>query len=168
MDDVFTNGRRFFELPVRYDDRGRHSRNGHDRYAHQKTGDRPTMPIEFSVAAFRLGHSMVRAAYNWNRIFAGDGGSLRLLFIFSGTSGNFNPFEPDINNQESGLFERLPTNWTVDWRRMFDFNADGTRPELAAPGGLNIAQRIDTLLVDPLAALPEGTFGFGTARPRSS
>ena len=25
----------------------------------------PTMPIEFSVAAFRLGHSMVRRAYNW-------------------------------------------------------------------------------------------------------
>lgn len=165
VDDVFTNGRRFFELPVQYDARDGSSRNGHDRYAHQKAGDRPTMPIEFSVAAFRLGHSMVRAAYNWNRVFSGGAASLKLLFIFSGTSGNFNPFEADINDQESGLFERLPTNWTVDWRRMFDLNADGTRPELAAPGGLNIAQRIDTLLVDPLAALPEGAFGFGT-RPR--
>ena len=29
----------------------------------------PTMPIEFSVAAFRLGHSMVRAEYSWNRVF---------------------------------------------------------------------------------------------------
>ena len=164
VDDVFTNGRRFLELPTPYDTRDtRDGRDGNGRYRHQKTGDRPTMPIEFSVAAFRLGHSMVRAHYNWNRIFAGDlGASLALLFIFSGTSGNFNPFEPDVNNQESGLFERLPTNWTVDWRRLFDFNADGTRPELAAPGGLNVAQRIDTLLVDPLAQLPEGTFGFGT------
>ncbi|HKG35222.1 MAG TPA: peroxidase family protein, partial [Solirubrobacterales bacterium] len=29
----------------------------------------PTMPIEFSIAGFRLGHAMVRAAYNWNKIF---------------------------------------------------------------------------------------------------
>ena len=35
--------------------------------------DVPTMPVEFSVAAFRLGHSMVRPTYNWNRIFP-DGG----------------------------------------------------------------------------------------------
>ena len=27
------------------------------------------MPIEFSVAAYRLGHSMVRPQYEWNRVF---------------------------------------------------------------------------------------------------
>ena len=37
----------------------------------------PTMPIEFSVAAYRLGHSMVRAAYNWNKIFDDGAGSAR-------------------------------------------------------------------------------------------
>jgi hypothetical protein len=154
VDDVFTNGRRFFELPA--------GANGNGRYGHQKSGDRPTMPIEFSVAAYRLGHSMVRAAYDWNRIFSGRGGSLRFLFIFSGTSGNFDPFGP-INDPESGLFERLPTNWTVDWRRMYDFAGEANRPDLAGPNGVNIAQRIDTLLVNPLAELPEGTFGFGTS-----
>ena len=154
VDDVFTNGRRFFELPAG-------DGNGNGRYGHQKSGDRPTMPIEFSVAAYRLGHSMVRAAYDWNRIFSGRGGSLRFLFIFSGTSGNFDPFGP-INDPESGLFERLPTNWTVDWRRMYDFAGEANRPDLAGPNGVNVAQRIDTLLVNPLAELPEGTFGFGT------
>ncbi len=37
--------------------------------------DVPTMPVEFSVAAFRLGHSMIRPAYNWNQIFSGTAGS---------------------------------------------------------------------------------------------
>jgi len=150
LDDVFANGRRFFEVPAA----------DHSRYFHTKPGDRPTMPIEFSIAAYRLGHSMVRAAYNWNRIFANGRGTLPFLFIFSGTSGNFDPFAADINDPESGLFERLPTNWTVDWRRLYDFAGEAGRADLAAPdSGLNLAQRIDTLLVDPLAALPKGTFG---------
>ena len=157
VEDVFTNGRRFFEVP------GDGHRNGHQRYV--KAGDTPTMPIEFSVAAYRLGHSMVRAAYDWNRVFFGTRGSLRALFIFSGTSGNFDPANPDVNDQESGLFERLPTNWTVDWRRMYDFAGETGRTDLAAPAGVNIAQRIDTLLVNPLAEMPRGTFGGNGTNP---
>lgn len=158
VEDVFTTGRRFFEVP------GDGHTNGHQRHA--KAGDTPTMPIEFSVAAYRLGHSMVRAAYDWNRIFSGTRGSLKLLFTFSGTSGNFDPANPDVNDQESGLFERLPTNWAVDWRRMYDFAAEASRPDLAPPAGINIAQRIDTLLVNPLAGMPKGTFGGnGTSPP---
>jgi hypothetical protein len=157
VEDVFTSGRRFFEVP------GDGHPNGHQRYA--KAGDTPTMPIEFSVAAYRLGHSMVRANYDWNRIFSGTIASLKLLFIFSGTSGNFNPGEADVNNQESGLFERLPTNWAVDWRRMYDFAGEAGRPDLAGPAGFNIAQRIDTLLVDPLATMPKGTFGGNGTNP---
>ncbi|MEU8231550.1 heme peroxidase family protein [Actinoplanes sp. NPDC048967] len=157
VEDVFTTGRRFFEVP------GDGHTNGHQRYA--KAGDTPTMPIEFSVAAYRLGHSMVRAAYDWNRIFSGTRGSLRLLFTFSGTSGNFDPANPDVNDQESGLFERLPTNWAVDWRRMYDFATEAGRPDLAPPAGVNIAQRIDTLLVNPLAGMPKGTFGGNGTNP---
>jgi len=57
VDDVFTNGRKLVE-------------------ADAGPTDIPTMPVEFSVAAFRLGHSMIRPAYNWNRIFSGRGGAL--------------------------------------------------------------------------------------------
>ena len=40
-------------------------------------GDAPTMPVEFSVAAYRLGHSMIRPAYEWNGVFEDGGGSAR-------------------------------------------------------------------------------------------
>ncbi|GLY99140.1 myeloperoxidase [Actinoplanes sp. NBRC 103695] len=157
VDDVFTNGRRFVEPAAGQD----------GPYPSLRFGDTPTMPIEFSVAAYRLGHSMVRAAYDWNRIFNQRRGTLRLLFIFSGTSGNFDPFNPNVNDQESGLFERLPTNWTVDWRRMYDFAGEAGRADLAGPDGFNLAQKIDTLLVDPLAQLPFGAFGGSGIDPAS-
>lgn len=75
VNDVFANGRRVIEVGV---------------------ADFPTMPIEFSVAAYRLGHSMIRDKYDWNAVFGqggaiGDIGTLDNLFRFSGTSGNLSP-----------------------------------------------------------------------------
>ncbi len=151
LDDVFSNGRRIFEPAP-------------------KPGDLPTMPIEFSVAAFRLGHAMIRGGYHWNRVFrAGAPGgvaTLALLFQFSGTSGTLSP-DSEPNKPDTGSFERLPTNWITDFRRLFDFNADGY-PQFAVPtaeGLGNITKRIDTLLVDPLATLPPGSFGFEQGDP---
>ena len=123
VNGVFSNGRKAFEVGV-------------------APTDVPTMPIEFSVAAFRLGHSMIRAAYNWNRIFDNGGGSLDLLFAFSGLSGDF------LGGP------RLPSNWIADFRRLYDFTEAG-RADLAVPAAkFNRAMRIDTSLVDPLATLP--------------
>jgi hypothetical protein len=135
-----------------------------DVFAHGRTVFDPgqsgpaTMPIEFSVAAFRLGHSMVREVYSWNRIFEPGGlapASLLLLFAFSGTSGILAP-PGDLDDPNAGGL-RLPTNWIVDWRRLHDFGPSG-RPELAGPG-VNRARRIDTILADPLSQLPAGSFG---------
>ncbi len=58
VEDVFKNGRKVFEVGA-------------------AATDMPTMPLEFSVAAYRLGHSMVRAAYNWNMNFPDGGGHAR-------------------------------------------------------------------------------------------
>lgn len=98
---------------------------------------RGTMPLEFSVAAYRLGHSMVRATYGLN----GDGEkTLRQLFEFSGRGGGLSG-EP-----------KLPSDWIADLRRFYDFGEAG-RPDLAeAP--LNVAHRIDTRLTAALADLP--------------
>ncbi|GIG88262.1 peroxidase family protein [Plantactinospora endophytica] len=168
VEEVFTRGRKFFEVSPGYGQRQR-------RRAVQP-GDRPTMPIEFSVAAYRLGHSMIREVYDWNRIFNTSThrdvlapGTLQLLFQFSGTSGILSP-DGTIADPESGSFERLPTNWIADWRRLFDFTEAG-RDDLVAvvdvdendtePGvrQLNLTKRIDTNLVDPLRDLPLGSFG---------
>jgi hypothetical protein len=123
VNDVFSNGRKAFEVGV-------------------AATDVPTMPIEFSVAAYRLGHSMIRRAYNWNRIFDFGFGTLDLLFRFSGGSGNL----------DGGL--RLPSTWIADFRRLYDFREAG-RDGLAVPAAqFNRAMRIDTRLSDPLRTLP--------------
>jgi hypothetical protein len=128
VNDVFQNGRKAFEVGV-------------------PATDVPTMPIEFSVAAFRLGHSMIRRAYNWNRIFDDGFGTLDLLFAFSATGGDL------------GGSPRLPTTWIADFRRLYDFREAG-RNDLVVPAAkFNRAMRIDTLLVNPLKNLPPGSFG---------
>ena len=130
VNDVFANGRRVFEV-------------GADPFS------MPTMPVEFSVGAFRLGHSMVREAYDWNAEFPDGGGTLFLLFDFSRTSGTL------------GGFPTLPSNWIADWRRLYRFSQID-RPDLDPPKGeFNHARRLDTSLVDPLADLPVGSFGGG-------
>jgi hypothetical protein len=121
--DVFANGRKAFEVGA-------------------PPTAVPTMPIEFSVAAFRLGHSMIRGAYNWNKIFDFGSGSLDLLFTFSAGSGNL------------GGGQRLPSTWIADFRRLYDFKQAG-RDDLAVPAAkFNRAMRIDTRLAVPLKTLP--------------
>jgi hypothetical protein len=106
VDDVFTNGRRFFEVAATDDDPY--------RYGRAMAGDTPTMPIEFSVAAFRAGHSMIRGAYQWNQVFNSDGpggrATLLQLFTFTGVNGNFRPDSSvaELDDPNSGTLLQLP------------------------------------------------------------
>jgi Animal haem peroxidase len=101
------------------------------------TDDRFSMPLEFSVAAYRFGHSMVRADYDFNLNFnkGGEPGTfpatLGLLFTFSALSGQL------------GEFETLPENWIIEWENFLNVG-----------GPFNRARSIDTKLVEPLFALP--------------
>jgi hypothetical protein len=126
VSNVFNSGRKAFEVGV-------------------PPTDVPTMPIEFSVATFRLGHSMIREAYNWNKIFDDGAGTLGLLFIFSSTSGDL------------GGNKRLLSSWIADFRRLYDFR-EANKPNLVVPAGkFNNAMRIDTRIAHALRTLP----GFG-------
>jgi Animal haem peroxidase len=123
VSDVFNNGRKAFEVGV-------------------TPTDVPTMPIEFSVAAFRLGHSMIRQAYNWNKFFDNGTGTLDYLFIFSALGGDL------------GGFPHLASNWIADFRRLYDF-AEANRPNLTVPEGkFNRAMRIDTAIAARLKNVP--------------
>ncbi len=132
VNDVFNNGRKAFEVGV-------------------DPTEVPTMPIEFSIAGFRLGHAMVRATYQWNKNFdssSGIPGTLDLLFTFSATGGNL------------GFDTRLASIWIADWRRLYDFG-EANKPALTVPSAkFNRAMRIDTRMVDPLQHLPPQTVGL--------
>lgn len=153
LDDVFTNGRKVFEK--------------------DSPNELGTMPVEFSGAAFRLGHSMIREAYEWNKNFGTvgnpiDSGHIFRLFRFSGTSGTLQPSAhpagseadiKDLDNPQPPFSTQLPGNWVADWLRMFDFSRFASTNITFKPADavINHASKIDTHLVDPLATLPLGS-----------
>jgi hypothetical protein len=101
----------------------------------------PFMPIEFSVAAYRLGHSMIRPGYRLND------NDQTLLPIFPVPSQGLN----------EGLtgFRALNPAWGIDWGRFVDIDVrkyDGSEAENKKR--LQFAYRIDTSLVNPLSGLP--------------
>ncbi|KHD79322.1 hypothetical protein MB27_01330 [Actinoplanes utahensis] len=104
-----------------------------------KNPNRPMMPIEYSVAAYRFGHSMIRAGYLLNTrtnppaaaaIFGQEGGDLR---------GN----------------RPLPARLEIDWWHFFDVPGKPATPR-------NAARRIDGKLSLPLFNMPATVVNDGT------
>jgi len=110
----------------------------------------PFMPVEFSVAAYRLGHSMIRPGYRLN-----DDDST-LLPIFPVPSQG-------LPNGLTG-FQAMAKNRGIDWGRFIDLDGDirayGDDPDKVKPANadmkrrLQFAYRIDTSVVAPLSDLP--------------
>jgi hypothetical protein len=120
----------FFQFRAEYDARHQGPRLGN------------AMPLEFSAAVYRFGHSMVRGGYDYNRTFGRTNGSehildsapLNLLFGFTGGGGR-------IDGDK-----RLPRNWVIDWSRFV-----GISPHDAGDGfPARLARKIDTDLASPL------------------
>jgi len=92
-----------------------------------RENDLDLMPVEFSVAAYRFGHSMIRPQYKLNPdierpIFGDDGNDL----------GGFRP---------------IPAGWAIDWQLFIGLGHDAE----PAP---QLSYKIDTSLAHPLGNLP--------------
>ena len=110
VDNILKNGRRFYNW-----------RNA------------PFIPVEFSVAAYRFGHSQVRPGYIAN--FAGDVGNTAFKkHIFDATIPNS---DPDPNDLRGG---KRASRRFIDWPTFFEFNDGKSKPN----------KRIDTTLSSPL------------------
>lgn len=111
--DVIKNGRKFY-----------------------KWRNEPFIPVEFSVAAYRFGHSQVRPSYRAN--FTGNPGNTPFFgMIFTPTPSD--PLDPD---DLSGSC-RAPRRF-IDWPTFFDFGDGNVRPN----------KRIDTSISTALFHLP--------------
>jgi hypothetical protein len=89
-----------------------------------------SMPVEFSVAAYRFGHSMIRDTY-WHN-FNFTNATLGQIFQF-----NRNPMLPVLSN------------WVIDFNAFFDTG-------ISVPVN-NKARKIDSVLANGLESLPGAT-----------
>jgi hypothetical protein len=113
--------------------------------------DTAFMPLEFSVAAYRFGHSMIRPGYRLND---GDPDPTKdtLLPIFK--------LGQDAKDLRG--FKAPQNSWAIDWRRFIDlqpmaYGGPIDNPDPKNPGNRNrlqLAYKIDTSLVNPLGVLP--------------
>jgi hypothetical protein len=94
----------------------------------------PFIPVEFSGAAYRFGHSMVRPEYGMKRPAAGAGLTVAMERSV--------PLFPDLAG-----FRRLSEDVVIDWERFFTVEG--------APLSPQVGLKIDTSIVRPLFELPD-------------
>lgn len=116
LEDVLTNGNQFY-------------------FPNKET---PFMPLEFSVAAFRFGHSMILNSYNWNRFFNNDQhpstATLEKLTEFTGRGG--------LRGEK-----QLVSDWAINWNWFYK------TPDSPLGPKFNFAKEINTKISKTLAML---------------
>ena len=104
---------------------------------YRPAGSDAFIPVEFSGAAYRFGHSMVRPSYRAN--LAGDAGQPFFGMVFDAGGSTTASGEPQ--DLRGGF--RAPRRF-VGWQTFFDFKDGAARPN----------KRLDTIISSPLFQLP--------------
>jgi hypothetical protein len=106
------------------------------------SGDRPWLPLEFSVAVARFGHSMVRDNYQpWNREIPEFRVTVQEFMDLSYLNSN---------DHLATNLHGLSTEWAINWEIFFEFS----NRSYDCPPPL-MASALDTVLAAELASLPE-------------
>ena len=111
----------------------------------------PFIPIEFSAAAYRFGHSMVRPIYRLNTTLGQDPPPAG-----DPVNGRQFIFHPDDDTLSLNGFRAFPSTWAIEWNLFFDM---GDKLPNVGVKRLQRAYKIDTSLVTPLGMLPT-SLGF--------
>lgn len=110
-----------------------HYDRGKLKFFHWKNN--PFMPVEFSVAAYRLGHSMIRPGYRLNDAVLQPIFPVPSEGLLEGLTG----------------FRAMNPAWGIDWARFIDVDIRSNDDDFKR---LQFAYRLDTSLVNPLHSLP--------------
>jgi Animal haem peroxidase len=124
LDDILRKGLRYYRVYDTFDGR------------RDKRLRNPQLPIEFSVAAYRFGHSQIRPSYRLN--FGPDGGQPFFAFLFDDTQ---DPNDPDPIDLRGG---KRAARRFVDWQTFFNFGDGNFRPN----------KKIDSKLSSVVMLLP--------------
>ncbi|GAC1304505.1 MAG: heme peroxidase family protein [Vulcanimicrobiaceae bacterium] len=122
-----------------------HVRKSRDR-KYTKADVSRGMPAEFSVAAYRMGHSMVRFNYALNGETLSNGKPEREIFETKDT-------ENDLHGHRE-----YPANAIIEWHRFLDFAKDAPQdgdPQFEDP---QFSMLLDTGLSNGLSMLPNFSF----------
>lgn len=97
------------------------------------------IPLEFSVAAFRFGHSMIKREYNLNKIK--PKASLDNMMMFTGRG------EMDANPTRL----KLPSVWIINWHSFYEFDTSVLNPALNIADDINTELPLELLRLRPKA-----------------